>query len=121
MQEALGSWVCSQCGTMANTGFLQPPAQEGCKGWSVVLKRIGDGHRIVKFAPLPSAPTLPPLYACELCHRASSHKAVFTTDCDGLPTRSRTAALRRVELGRQPHPRKGNEAVYSAGRWVDLR
>ena len=120
-QGLLGSWTCGRCGVVANTGFLQLPALEGCRGWSVVLTTVGVGHRIVRYEPLPTSPGLPPLYACELCHRASSHRAVFAQNCNGQPTRSRSEAYRRVERGQHPHPRNGNRVVYSAGAWTHMQ
>ena len=117
-QGMVGTWACASCGCVANTGYLEPPHRDGCRGWSMVLHEVGEGHRLVRYDPILIHSHLPPVYACELCHHASSSKPVFAQTCPTTTSRSRTAAYRRLEAGMHLHPRKGKARVYQAGTWI---
>ena len=119
-QGRVGTWTCALCGNVANTGYLEPPSLEGCRGWSVVVQGMGEGHRLVRYTPIQSHEHLPIVYACDLCHRASSSKPVFEQPCTATTSRSRTTAFRRLEAGLHPHSRKGGEMAYQAGSWLHI-
>ena len=116
-----GTWRCTSCGTVANTGLPTTPVLQGCRGWSIVLGKVGRGHRLVRYPPHPDIPDQSPCVACEECHRTATSKPVFADVCVGNPTAARTRGYRRLELGKHPHPRWGDEVCFSAGQWYPAK
>ena len=115
-----GTWRCTVCRTVANTGQLLPPSRSGCGGRLGVLSRVGEGHRLIVYPPHPNNPDPTPVYACELCHRSGASRVVFSANCLQDPSRSRTAAYRRLEAGKHPHCRHGSDRLFKAGRYMPL-
>ena len=112
-----GTWRCTSCGTVANTGMATTPSAQGCRGISIVTTAVGPGHSLVKYPPHPSNHDQSTCYACELCHRCATCKPVFSEACVGEPTLARTRGYRRLEMGKHPHPRWGNTIMFGAGQW----
>ena len=114
-----GTWRCKGCGLVANTGQLDPPSTRGCRGSSVVLSRVGRGHRLVRYSlpPHPDNPEQTPFFACEECHRCASTKPVFEEVCVGNPTAARSRGYHRLEAGKHPHHRWGSAILFSEGQW----
>ena len=85
-----------------------------------MLERVGEGHRLILYPPHPNNPDPTPHFACELCHRSGASKAVFNANCLHDPSKSRTRAYRRLEAGKHPHCRHGNDRLFQAGRFLPL-
>ena len=90
-------------------------------GFSVVLSRVGRGHRIAQYPPHTTNPDQTSCYACELCHRYGTSKPVFAEPRLEDPTPARTRAYRRLEKGKHPHNRWGDAAFYGAGQWTHVQ
>ena len=110
-----GTWRCTTCGLVANTGHLHQPSLGGCFGRSRVVEHIGAGHRIVHYRAHPNAPECMDAFACTVCHKTATTQPVFDEACDGMPTKSRTRGFQRVEKGLHPHPRWGQKPFFRAG------
>ena len=116
-----GTWRCTPCGIVANTGQPMPPQMQGCRGYSNVLSRVGRGHRLVQYPPHPDNPDQSSCIACELCHRCGTSKPVFVEACLEDPTPARTRAYKRFEAGKHPHNRWGDAILYSSGQWIKVQ
>ena len=111
----LGSWRCTACSVIANTGMRECPKLEGCPGWSTVLACTGSGHSLLTYRVREGASGHSQAYACRLCHRTSTGKPVFDEPCDQAPTAVRSLAFRRLERGQHPHYRWGGKIIYTQG------
>ena len=116
IHQTPGTWRCTACGRVANTGQMVCPETHECPGSSRVLARVGRGHRLLRYRPL--APDLAESFACSNCCRAASAQQVFAKECTDRSTRGRRGFFNRLERGLHPHPRWGNRVCYAAGESV---
>ena len=114
--DRLGQFRCKQCGHVANTGSLNPPAVTGCPGWPLASRRVGAGHKLIRFEVRPEVVGFSPAYACQRCHRTSTGRPAFSEECDQTPTKVRSLAANRLMRGRHPHYRWGSRPLYHDGQ-----
>ena len=110
-----GSWRCTLCGQVTNTGQLTSPEAQRCPGVSRVLAQVGRGHRLVRYRPIPGAPDMAECFSCLNCCRTATSQQVFAAPCDEQITPGRRSFYNRVERGLHPHPRHGKRVLYAAG------